>query len=536
MPRLLLGTCCLLTLLVALPLAGRPEAKPGLPYIAPEGVAGTVVLAGGGGLPDDVRDAFIQLAGGDRGKLVVVPTASGKADDDAASFAEPWGKAGFSKVTVLHTRDRKKADDAEFVKPLTEATAVWFSSGDQTKLAAAYLGTAFEKELAAVLKRGGVIGGGSAGAAIQSRVMIASGNPEPTIATGFDAVPGAIVDQHFTQRKRQPRLLAALKKHRDRFGIGIDENTALVIAGRQMKVLGKNRVSLILPAANGRPDRIEELKAGDVADLTAWRRAARERSLAFPPKELPACEVPSGSLLIVGGGGMPADVTKKFIDLAGGPEALIVVLPLASGDGLPRPNQASFFAKAGAKNIVQLDARSKTDVEDPKNLAILKQAKGLWFSGGRQWRFVDGYENTAALPLFHDVLKRGGVIGGSSAGASIQGDYLCRANPLGNLDIMAEGYERGFAFLPGSAIDQHFAQRKRFADMTSLMKTFPQYLGIGLDEATAIVVRGSVAEVMGRGETHFYDWRGGAPKGDKDHVSLKAGRKYDVKVRKLIGE
>jgi cyanophycinase-like exopeptidase len=147
---------------------------------------------------------------------------------------------------------------------------------------------------------------------------------------------------------------------------------------------------------------------------------------------------------------------------------------------------------------------------------------------------VDGYENTAALPLFHDVLKRGGVIGGSSAGASIQGDYHCRANPLGNLDIMAEGYERGFAFLPGSAIDQHFAQRKRFADMTSLMQTFPQYLGIGLDEATAIVVQGCTAEVMGRGEVHFYDWRQKPADGEKDHLSLKAGAKYDLKGRKAI--
>ena len=85
-------------------------------------------------------------------------------------------------------------------------------------------------------------------------------------------------------------------------------------------------------------------------------------------------------------------------------------------------------------------------------------------------------------------------------------------------------------------IDQHFAQRKRFKDMTRMMTIYPQYLGIGLDEATAIVVRGSVADVVGRGEVHFYDATKKPEKGKPDHVSLKAGAKYDLKARKAIGE
>jgi cyanophycinase len=344
------------------------------------------------------------------------------------------------------------------------------------------------------------------------------------------ALSGALVDRH----KEQDRLLAGLGKNPDRFGIGVDEDTALIVKGRQMKVLGKGGVNLVLPAANGRPVRIVELKNGESADLTSWLRAARERHLSFPPRELPPCEVASGSLVIVGGGGMPAEITQKFIELAGGPDALIVVLPIATSDGPPKGNEGGFFEKGGAKNVKQLPARSKAEVEDPKNLALLKEAKGIWFGGGRQWRFVDSYEGTKAYPLLHDVLKRGGVIGGSSAGASIQGDYLCRGNPLGNLDIMAEGYERGFAFLPGSAIDQHFAQRKRFPDMAELIKTFPQYLGIGLDESTAILVRGNVAEVMGKGEVHFFDGRRKLVEGDKEYQSFKAGQKYDVKARKLL--
>jgi len=132
------------------------------------------------------------------------------------------------------------------------------------------------------------------------------------------------------------------------------------------------------------------------------------------------------------------------------------------------------------------------------------------------------------------VLKRGGVIGGSSAGATIQGDYLCRGSPLGNFEMMAEGYERGLGLLPGVAIDQHFAQRKRFPDMTQLMKFRPQLLGIGIDEATALIVRGSTAEILGQNQAHFYDYRAGKPEGDKDYVTLKSGQKFDLVGRKVV--
>jgi cyanophycinase-like exopeptidase len=86
------------------------------------------------------------------------------------------------------------------------------------------------------------------------------------------------------------------------------------------------------------------------------------------------------------------------------------------------------------------------------------------------------------------------------------------------------------------AIDQHFTQRKRFEDMTALMKTYPQLLGIGLDEATAIVVKGSLARVMGKGQAHFYDRTKPVEDGQPDHESLKAGSKYDLKARKIVAE
>jgi cyanophycinase len=174
--------------------------------------------------------------------------------------------------------------------------------------------------------------------------------------------------------------------------------------------------------------------------------------------------------------------------------------------------------------------RNKSDT-DEEFLKPLKEAKGVWFGGGRQWNLVDSYQDTKAHELMREVLKRGGAIGGSSAGASIQAEFLARGDPLGNTNIIAPGYTRGLGFLPGAAVDQHFTQRGRHKDMTLLMKTYPQLLGIGIDEATAIIVRGTTAEVAGRGQVFFYDYRV-APPGEIDYVALKEGDRFDLKERK----
>ena len=102
---------------------------------------------------------------------------------------------------------------------------------------------------------------------------------------------------------------------------------------------------------------------------------------------------------------------------------------------------------------------------------------------------------------------------------------------MGPNPIMCEGYERGLGFLPGVGIDQHFTQRKRLPDMTALMKTYPQLLGVGLDEATAIVVKGHVAEVMGRGKAHFYDRRKPVEEGKPDYETVAADGRYDLQAR-----
>lgn len=219
------------------------EAGPGemFPY------AGGLVIVGGGGTPDDVRSAFVELAGAAEGRLVVIPTASEYAEKPDAEqyYLEDWRPAGFRSLRLLHAPDRATSGSEPFLEALREATAVWFSGGDQAVLAERFLDTPVEAELQALLERGGAIGGTSAGAAIQTRVMIADGKDVPVMARGFDLLPRGIADQHFLARERQPRLRIAVRQNPGCVGWGIDERTALVVRREGLSVLGESSVTQI---------------------------------------------------------------------------------------------------------------------------------------------------------------------------------------------------------------------------------------------------------------------------------------------------
>jgi cyanophycinase len=198
------------------------------------------LFVGGGALPEAMYAEFIQLTGLDA-KLVVIPTASSR-DVEIEKIKDQWRSRGLKEISVMHTIDRNVASSAEFIEPLRTATAVWFSGGSQQRIADAYLGTPVEDELYELLKRGGVIGGSSAGAAILSSVMISSGNDPPKITTGLRLLPNAIIDQHFLKRNRLARLIAAIRSHPDLIGLGIDEGTAIIVSNKEYKVVGDSYV------------------------------------------------------------------------------------------------------------------------------------------------------------------------------------------------------------------------------------------------------------------------------------------------------
>ena len=505
-------------------------------YVDPVGAQGRLVIVGGGMIPTAAQGQFVAWAGGHEAKILVVTTASADAGTDQQDrFAKPWDDLDVSSVIIVHAESREEASSKPFLKSIQEATGVWFVGGIQQRIIDRYVGTSFEEELDQLLQRGGVVGGTSAGAAIQSGLAIVGGSRRPQLDTGFDLLPGAVIDQHFTERDRLARLQNAMRKHATKVGLGIDEDTALLVDRRFMKVVGAGAVTAVLPRGRKGQQEIVKYSADSLIDLTSLRRMVRDRQLpVFPGAKMAEPIVEKGTLMIVGGGRMPLELVKEFVAAAGGEDAHIVVLPTSMPDPLPEDYGKRMFEAGGAKNITVLRQRERSAVESEEMLEALKNADGVWFGGGRQWRFVDAYEHTKAYPLIHAVLAKGGVIGGSSAGASIQGDYLARANPLGNRDIMAPGYEKGFGFLPGSAIDQHFKQRNRFKDMTSLVDKYPQLLGIGIDEGTALIVKGRIGAVKGDGAVHFYDRRRPVTEGEKDYVTMESGRSYDLVDRRAV--
>jgi len=511
----------------------------------PESVPGAPVIAGGATLPPEVEAEFFRLAGGPgQAKIVVVPTASADADDptQAASFTRRWQARQPAWVRLWHTRDRARANDPLFVALLREATAIWFSGGDQRRVSEAYRDTLAHQEMMALLyTRRGVIGGTSAGAAIQSDPMITGGSAQPILGPGLGFLPGVLCDQHFLARQRQPRLRQALEQLPDRVGLGIDESTAVVIQGRRLKVLGQSKVVVILPPARGEPGlplQETELASGAEADWWQLRRAAwaRSRRLAEALQKPPVPRVPQGSLLLVGGGELPKSLLEHFIAQAGGNDAPIVFIPTASETEPDQriPIDFKLLQATGAKNLTMLHTRDRLAANEPSFVEPLGKARGVWFSGGRQWRLIDAYAGTATEAAFWQVLARGGIIGGTSAGASIQSQFMPRGHPLGNRIIQAEGYELGLGFLPGCAVDQHFFAQNRPPDMTLLMKTYPKLLGIGLDEGTALWIRGSRAEVLGLRSVAIYDGFRLEPESRIDYRRLKPGMAYDLVERQLL--
>lgn len=250
-----------------------------------EPIKGSLVIGGGGGMPQQVWDRFMELAGGEEARLVIIPTASSRADSlIPEQYLADWYTRNPSSVVMLHTCSQEKANDPDFVAPLKKATGVWFGGGSQSRIARAYLGTLVEKELYGVLERGGVIGGSSAGAAIQCRTMIRGGDEVARIMRGLDFLPGSIIDQHFLARGRQKRLIAAVKDHPGMVGFGIDEKTALIVTqGSNIEIVGESCVMVYAAKSENflflekKLESHEDDPSGLRNDLLAWSSRARAR-------------------------------------------------------------------------------------------------------------------------------------------------------------------------------------------------------------------------------------------------------------------
>ena len=280
--------------------------------------------------------------------------------------------------------------------------------------------------------------------------------------------------------------------------------------------------------------RLTKLNFAVVAALLAGGALAQE------PEYGPA----KGTLVIQGGGSdVGTGIFETFINKAGGLGANIVVVPTAGGNRTPdgkikvyqEEQVVAAWKRRGVMNVHMLHTADPKVADTEEFAKILRDANGVWFDGGRQWNIVDSYAKTLTLKEFHKVLERGGVIGGSSAGATIQGDYLVRGAIAGSEIVMTPEpeHEHGFAFLRKVAIDQHINTRNRWDDIIPVIKKYPNMLGIGLSEGTAIVVTGDRFQVIGKWKVAVHDNTRIYQPWEKPYYVLSIGDVYNMKTRTI---
>ena len=235
--------------------------------------------------------------------------------------------------------------------------------------------------------------------------------------------------------------------------------------------------------------------------------------------------------MIIGGAMRDPAIVKRIIDLAGGPDAPLVAIPTAGGD--PHYDQywrgRRAFDEAGATDITVLHTYDPRVADTDEFVAPLRRARGVFFGGGRQWRLADAYLNTLTHRELLALLDRGGVISGSSAGASIMGSFLVRGDTKTNT-VMVGDHIEGLGLLKNVGIDQHLLRRNRQFDLLEVIEARPELLGIGIDENTAIVVQGDRFEVIGQSYTVIYDNRRKIPPAGRFYF-LAPGDRYDMGTR-----
>jgi len=258
----------------------------------------------------------------------------------------------------------------------------------------------------------------------------------------------------------------------------------------------------------------------------------------------PAVKGPErGALVIVGGGKVGSEILGRLFALAGGKDAPLVVIPTAGGQDEYAADWSGIkmFTDFGVTNITVLHTRDRAVADSEAFVRPITTARAVWFVGGRQWRLVDAYAHTRTQREVERVLERGGVVAGSSAGASILSSYMVRGARENNFIMMAAGYEEGFGLIKGVAIDQHMLTRNRQDDLEEVVAKHPDVLGIGLDESTAIVVQGQEFEVVGASKIAIHDGRivKGAQErngGRKKYFFMGPGEKYDLTKLERIGK
>ena len=242
----------------------------------------------------------------------------------------------------------------------------------------------------------------------------------------------------------------------------------------------------------------------------------------------------SGALVVVGGGGTGPDIVAKALALAGGKNAIVVVLPQSSALPDAGDDSVKMWLDAGAREA------AKIAFDDPKAAAALRRATLIWMPGGDQNRFMKAIEGTGLAEVIRERHKAGTTVGGTSAGAAvIAGAMFTGDADLKSITAGGTVIATGLGLWPEALIDQHFLKRQRDNRLISAVMDRPALVGVGIDEGTAVVVQGQSFEVIGKSSVVVIDARaaqidktagGGLASGRNMKLSvLHAGQTYSLK-------
>jgi cyanophycinase len=262
----------------------------------------------------------------------------------------------------------------------------------------------------------------------------------------------------------------------------------------------------------------------------------------------PALSVgPEKGWLILHGGGINTkrdyEHYHRFAALAGGADASVVVILTPVDLNVLTPEFLTQYkqwwkSEIGLTNVSFMDTRNRQEAESEAFVAPLRKVTGVWIMGGHLSNLVDFYLGTRTEREIKAVAERGGVIGGASAGAMIQGSFLINLTKTpSDLRLTRSGMFLdpaqmvGFGLLRGVAVYPHVDARHSGKDLLEVVARYPELLGIGIDENTAIVVHDDQFEIIGEGRVGVFESNGVAK---KKYLTLSKGQRFDLRRRTPI--
>lgn len=248
-----------------------------------------------------------------------------------------------------------------------------------------------------------------------------------------------------------------------------------------------------------------------------------------------------GKLIIVGGGTMQDSLFEFFAKDCGGKDQPVVYIPTATRDEkyIQEGGHLVKFTSRGFTNVSTIHTRDKVKADDPKNIELLRKAKGIFFGGGDQDLIAEAYTGTQLYQEMLALLDRGGVIMGTSAGATIMGAMLVGGDARKDL-TKNYTFQPAFSFIQNVDIDQHVLVRNRQFDLIPVIENHPTHLGVAIDESTAIIVEGNQFKVWGASYVMVYDPKDWAMqkatwgKVVKPFKMLLSGQAFDLNTHQII--